>query len=111
MTELRKLYKFIFVYNPVVNEVKKLYIFNCSDEGIDLCVRHLSATIKVQEEIILGKTAVGNYCQLYMEKYSGGSQYVREDIASVKKFMHPGKIGVALSKYLTKHNLWKQVKD
>ena len=111
MAEPKKLYKFVFVYNPAENEVKRVYIFNGRDEGIDVCVRHLSATIKVQEEIILGKTMFGTYCQLYLERYSGGSQYIREDSASVKKFMNSGRVGVALSKYLSKNNLWSQVKD
>lgn len=111
MTEPKKLYKFVFVYNPVINEVKRLYIFNGTNEGLDVCIRHLSATINVQEEIILGKSIAGNYYQLYLEKYSGGSQYVREDVASVKKFMNSSKIGVAVSKYLNKNNLWKQIKD
>jgi len=111
MTEPKKLYKFVFVYNPVINEVKRLYIFNGTNEGLDVCIRHLSATINVQEEIILGKSIAGNYYQLYLEKYSGGSQYVREDVASVKKFMNSSRIGVAVSKYLNKNNLWKQIKD
>lgn len=111
MAEPKRLYKFVFVYNPAENEVKRLYIFNGRNEGIDVCVRHLSATIKVQEEIILGKSVVGTYCQLYLERYSGGSQYIREDVASVKKFMNTARIGVALSKYLDKNNLWKEVKD
>ena len=111
MTEPKKLYRFVFVYNPVSNEVKRLYIFNCSNDGLDVCIRHLSATINVQEEIILGKSIAGNYYQLYLEKYSGGSQYVREDVASVKKFMNTSRIGVAVSKYLNHHNLWKQIKD
>lgn len=111
MTEPKKLYKFVFVYNPVINEIKRLYIFNGTNEGLDICIRHLSATINVQEEIILGKSIAGNYYQLYLEKYSGGSQYVREDVASVKKFMNPSRIGVAVSKYLDRNNLWKQIKD
>ena len=111
MTEPKKLYRFVFVYNPVINEVKRLYIFTCNNEGLDVCIRHLSATINVQEEIILGKSIAGNYYQLYLEKYSGGSQYVREDVASVKKFMNTGRIGVAVSKYISKNNLWKQIKD
>ena len=111
MTEPKKLYKFVFVYNPVINEVGRLYIFNGGNDGLDVCIRHLSATINKQEEIILGKSIAGNYYQLYLEKYSGGSQYVREDIASVKKFMNASRIGVAVSKYLNKHNLWKQIKD
>ena len=111
MALTKRLYKFVFVYNPAEDEVKRLYIFNGRDEGLDVCVRHLSATIKVQEEIILGKSIAGTYCQLYLERYSGGSQYIREDVASVKKFMHQGRIGTALSKYLDKNNLWKQIDD
>lgn len=111
MAEPKKLYKFVFVYNPVINEIKRLYIFNGTNEGLDVCIRHLSATINVQEEIILGKSIAGNYYQLYLEKYSGGSRYVREDVASVKKFMNSSRIGVAVSKYLDRNNLWKQIKD
>lgn len=105
------MYKYVFVYNPVTNEVQRLYIFNGDNEGLDVCIRHLSATINVKEEIILGKSIAGNYYQLYLEKYSGGSQYVREDVASVKKFMNSSKIGVAVSRYMTRNNLWKQLKD
>lgn len=111
MALTKRLYKFVFVYNPAEGEIKRLYIFNGRDEGLDVCVRHLSATIKVQEEIILGKSIAGTYCQLYLEKYSGGSQYIREDVASVNKFMHTGIIGAALSRYISKNNLWKQIED
>ena len=111
MAEAKRLYKFVFVYNPATNEIGKLYIFNGQTDGFGVCVRHLSATIKVKDEIILGKTVTGEYCQLYLEKYGGGSQYIREDVASVKKFMNTARIGVTLSRYLNHHSLWNQIKD
>ena len=111
MAEPKKLYKFVFVYNPSRNEVIELYIFNGRSLGLDGRIKILSEKLNAREEIILGKTMVGNYYQLYLEKYRGGSQYVREDIASISKFMDPNKIGVAISKYLNKNNLWKKLKD
>ena len=105
------MYKFVFVYNPTTDEIKNMYIFNGRETGLDLCVRHLSATINVKEEIILGKSIAGNYYQLYLEKYSGGSQYIREDAASIKKFMKPAHISVVAAKYITRNHLWDEIKD
>lgn len=105
----KKLYRFIFIYNPASNTIRSMYIFNCGEEGVDFCVKHLSAKLNVKEEIILGKSLAGNYYQLYLERYGGGSQYVREDAASVKKFMNTARIGVAVSKYITENKLWDKV--
>lgn len=111
MSEPKKVYKFVFVYNPFENTVRELYIFNGRTERVDECIKKLSSEIDVRKEIILGKSILGNFYQLYLEKYAGGSQYIREDVASVHKFMNPSRIGVALSDYINKYNLWKLIKD
>lgn len=106
-----RLYSVVFVYKPANNEISRLYIINGSDEKLSFCIRHLSASINKNEEVIIGKTVFGSYYQLYLEKYKGGSQYIREDAASVNKFMNTARIGTALAKYISEMNLWKQIKD
>lgn len=110
MSEPKKCYKFVFVYNPSENTIRDLYIFNGNSRGLDECIKKLSKSIDVRTEIILGKSICNNYYQLYLERYEGGSQYIREDSASISKYMDPSKLGVILSRYLDKYNLWKLVK-
>ena len=103
---MKKIYRVIVAYNPLENKITEfrrldMYIDTYEADSTEAFYKVLSL-INRTSDIILGKTVTNNFYQLSPTPYG---TYIKEDAASVEKFINKSKLLVAIANYQKEKNI------
>lgn len=103
---MKKFYRVIIAYNPLENKVTEfrrldMYSDTYETDSTEMFYKVLGL-INRTSDIILGRTATNNFYQLSPTPYG---TYIKEDAASVDKFINKSKLLVAIANYQKEKNI------
>lgn len=103
---MKKIYRVIVAYNPLENKITEfrrldMYSDTYESDSTEAFYKVLSL-INRTSDIILGKTVTNSFYQLSPTPYG---TYIKEDAASVEKFINKSKLLVAIANYQKEKNI------
>ena len=103
---MKKIYRVIVAYNPLENKITEfrrldMYSDTYEVDSTEAFYKVLSLVNRTSD-IILGKTVTNNFYQLSPTPYG---TYIKEDAASVEKFINKSKLLVAMANYQKETNI------